>query len=213
MQTVEQELGDGSRPFRPDMLVRDRVLQLLHRGKGCYFLVFCATIREIRDFNREKYGTNRESVSALTANLGADATRLQFAKAELRLRAEQGAQHAKLWHGLPAAAKELLLKGDLLAGHAPAKACRLYHDGIASAIEKAHQSRGFLNVLKLYADAALLLRSDFHVVAGLRQLPTNNARTCVFRRRDHGRTVRGVAFSFLCNYQRNTVLLSRDVAH
>eukprot|EP01052_Picozoa_sp_SAG31_P003342 SAG31_NODE_127_length_23612_cov_39.709863_8_plen_199_part_00 len=32
-------------------------------GKRRYFLVFCATIREIRDFNREKYGTNRESVT------------------------------------------------------------------------------------------------------------------------------------------------------
>eukprot|EP01052_Picozoa_sp_SAG31_P017627 SAG31_NODE_1215_length_9335_cov_5.846470_1_plen_229_part_00 len=30
--------------------------------KGCYFLVFVPTIREIRDFNREIYGTNRESV-------------------------------------------------------------------------------------------------------------------------------------------------------
>eukprot|EP01052_Picozoa_sp_SAG31_P009380 SAG31_NODE_490_length_14932_cov_9.350300_17_plen_180_part_00 len=29
----------------------------------CYLLGFCATIREIRDFNREKYGTNRESVA------------------------------------------------------------------------------------------------------------------------------------------------------
>eukprot|EP01052_Picozoa_sp_SAG31_P033704 SAG31_NODE_3845_length_3820_cov_14.896657_2_plen_383_part_00 len=28
-----------------------------------YFLVFCATIRERRDFNREIYGTNRESVT------------------------------------------------------------------------------------------------------------------------------------------------------
>eukprot|EP01052_Picozoa_sp_SAG31_P048228 SAG31_NODE_9998_length_1198_cov_2.047316_2_plen_84_part_00 len=32
-------------------------------GEGCYFLVFVPTIREIRDFNREKYGTNRESVA------------------------------------------------------------------------------------------------------------------------------------------------------
>eukprot|EP01052_Picozoa_sp_SAG31_P025293 SAG31_NODE_2210_length_6179_cov_78.720230_1_plen_439_part_00 len=32
-------------------------------GKRCCFLVFCATIREMRDFNREKYGTNRESVT------------------------------------------------------------------------------------------------------------------------------------------------------
>eukprot|EP01052_Picozoa_sp_SAG31_P033472 SAG31_NODE_3788_length_3881_cov_1.735590_5_plen_108_part_00 len=32
-------------------------------GKGCYFLVFWATIREIRDFYREMYGTNRESVT------------------------------------------------------------------------------------------------------------------------------------------------------
>eukprot|EP01052_Picozoa_sp_SAG31_P019125 SAG31_NODE_1383_length_8578_cov_3.660573_10_plen_84_part_00 len=30
---------------------------------GFYFLVFCATIREIRDFIREKYGTNRESAA------------------------------------------------------------------------------------------------------------------------------------------------------
>eukprot|EP01052_Picozoa_sp_SAG31_P040245 SAG31_NODE_5783_length_2328_cov_3.748543_3_plen_164_part_00 len=32
-------------------------------GEGCYFLsFFCATVREIRDFNREICGTNRESV-------------------------------------------------------------------------------------------------------------------------------------------------------
>ena len=54
--------------------------------------------------------------------------------------------------------------------------------------DKVHQSRGFLNVLKLSADAALLLRSDFNVKAGLRQLPTKNARTCAFRRQDVGQT-------------------------
>eukprot|EP01052_Picozoa_sp_SAG31_P032861 SAG31_NODE_3649_length_4028_cov_2.261644_2_plen_200_part_00 len=36
-------------------------------GKGGYFLVSVPTVREIRDFNREIYGTNRESISALTA--------------------------------------------------------------------------------------------------------------------------------------------------
>ena len=34
----------------------------LSQGKGLLSR-FCATIREIRDFNREKYGTNRESVT------------------------------------------------------------------------------------------------------------------------------------------------------
>eukprot|EP01052_Picozoa_sp_SAG31_P019777 SAG31_NODE_1458_length_8257_cov_10.274209_5_plen_129_part_00 len=32
-------------------------------GKGCYFLFLCATVREIPGFNREKYSTNRESVT------------------------------------------------------------------------------------------------------------------------------------------------------
>eukprot|EP01052_Picozoa_sp_SAG31_P013746 SAG31_NODE_835_length_11646_cov_11.142201_6_plen_117_part_00 len=32
-------------------------------GEGRYFLVFVPTIREIRDFSREKYGTDRESVT------------------------------------------------------------------------------------------------------------------------------------------------------
>eukprot|EP01052_Picozoa_sp_SAG31_P047477 SAG31_NODE_9520_length_1264_cov_4.414592_1_plen_89_part_01 len=35
---------------------------------------FCATIREIRDFNREMYGTNRESVCINRANVSAKAT-------------------------------------------------------------------------------------------------------------------------------------------
>eukprot|EP01052_Picozoa_sp_SAG31_P024575 SAG31_NODE_2099_length_6447_cov_8.302615_7_plen_191_part_00 len=34
-----------------------------HRGKGCYFLVFVPTLREIRDFYREMQRTNRESVN------------------------------------------------------------------------------------------------------------------------------------------------------
>eukprot|EP01052_Picozoa_sp_SAG31_P055214 SAG31_NODE_15122_length_769_cov_2.356716_1_plen_194_part_01 len=49
-----------------DVVDNARVLPLLHAtlgtdcrlGKGCYFLVFVPTIREIRDFNREKDGTN-----------------------------------------------------------------------------------------------------------------------------------------------------------
>eukprot|EP01052_Picozoa_sp_SAG31_P003966 SAG31_NODE_159_length_21911_cov_12.220750_2_plen_179_part_00 len=32
------------------------------QGEGCYFFVCVPTIREIRDFNREEYGTNRERV-------------------------------------------------------------------------------------------------------------------------------------------------------
>eukprot|EP01052_Picozoa_sp_SAG31_P033645 SAG31_NODE_3829_length_3842_cov_124.370558_4_plen_164_part_00 len=41
---------------------------------GCYFLShFCATIREIRDFNREKFGTNRESVCINRAEAAAAA--------------------------------------------------------------------------------------------------------------------------------------------
>eukprot|EP01052_Picozoa_sp_SAG31_P012568 SAG31_NODE_737_length_12474_cov_14.694303_11_plen_114_part_01 len=39
---------------------------------------FCATIREIRDFNREKYGTNRESV-ALQVFVAITCTTLSFA--------------------------------------------------------------------------------------------------------------------------------------
>eukprot|EP01052_Picozoa_sp_SAG31_P001742 SAG31_NODE_59_length_29571_cov_20.443506_2_plen_84_part_00 len=36
-------------------------------GEGCCFLVFCATIREMRDFNREKHVTNRESATLQVA--------------------------------------------------------------------------------------------------------------------------------------------------
>eukprot|EP01052_Picozoa_sp_SAG31_P080666 SAG31_NODE_40493_length_280_cov_1.055249_1_plen_75_part_01 len=49
-----------------EQAARERVEELARQlgegkqraGEGCYFLVFCATIREIRDFNREEYGTN-----------------------------------------------------------------------------------------------------------------------------------------------------------
>eukprot|EP01052_Picozoa_sp_SAG31_P037855 SAG31_NODE_4957_length_2836_cov_2.451023_1_plen_114_part_00 len=42
-------------------LIDDRGQILQDLGKGLLSR-FCATIREIRDFNREIYGTNRESV-------------------------------------------------------------------------------------------------------------------------------------------------------
>eukprot|EP01052_Picozoa_sp_SAG31_P030070 SAG31_NODE_3053_length_4739_cov_24.623060_2_plen_271_part_00 len=38
-------------------------------GKGCYFLVFVPTIREIRDFYREMQRTNRESITIYQAQL------------------------------------------------------------------------------------------------------------------------------------------------
>eukprot|EP01052_Picozoa_sp_SAG31_P044782 SAG31_NODE_7933_length_1561_cov_1.528044_1_plen_352_part_00 len=59
-------------------------------GKGCYFLVFCATIREIRDFTRERYTALIEKVSAsiasqrLAANSAA-AARLKAQQIEVKL--------------------------------------------------------------------------------------------------------------------------------
>eukprot|EP01052_Picozoa_sp_SAG31_P022937 SAG31_NODE_1852_length_7072_cov_12.649792_5_plen_313_part_00 len=59
-------LGSGDTPTTP--------------GEGCYFLVFVPTIRETRYFNRETYGTNRESVciarSSSECNHGCSETRL-----------------------------------------------------------------------------------------------------------------------------------------
>eukprot|EP01052_Picozoa_sp_SAG31_P017866 SAG31_NODE_1240_length_9167_cov_4.729599_10_plen_64_part_00 len=37
--------------------------RFLVSGKGCCFLVFVPTIREIRDFYREMQRTNRESIT------------------------------------------------------------------------------------------------------------------------------------------------------
>eukprot|EP01052_Picozoa_sp_SAG31_P014155 SAG31_NODE_870_length_11338_cov_14.525047_7_plen_182_part_00 len=54
--------GNARGPRAPQLRCTD--CELLARIRsGVLLSRFCATIREIRDFNREKYGTNRESVA------------------------------------------------------------------------------------------------------------------------------------------------------
>eukprot|EP01052_Picozoa_sp_SAG31_P009732 SAG31_NODE_518_length_14674_cov_39.604803_8_plen_91_part_00 len=48
--------------LRETVIGETKELQTRINGKGCYFLVFVPTIREIRDFYREMRRTNRESV-------------------------------------------------------------------------------------------------------------------------------------------------------
>ena len=75
---------------------------------------------------------------------GAEVARVIFNRVELRSRFEAGERHRKLWQSLPPQAQELLRKAELLASSAPAKAIRFCNEGIHAAVEKAHQSRGFL---------------------------------------------------------------------
>eukprot|EP01052_Picozoa_sp_SAG31_P030304 SAG31_NODE_3096_length_4680_cov_1.703995_9_plen_76_part_00 len=60
-------LGSGADqiPWNENVIESVAPKTSIRKGEGCYFLVFVQLpgIREIRDFNREKYGTNRESVT------------------------------------------------------------------------------------------------------------------------------------------------------
>eukprot|EP01052_Picozoa_sp_SAG31_P019087 SAG31_NODE_1379_length_8582_cov_17.482848_4_plen_298_part_00 len=58
-------------------------------GNRSYFLVFVPTIREIRDFNREKYGTDRESVTMYRASRAGPSESIEHRRGILAMAAER----------------------------------------------------------------------------------------------------------------------------